>query len=145
MEIKILRLTDSAIMPRKAHANDQCWDLFSDEYHQIIPGKTVAIATGIKMILPDGYGLELRERSGLALNHRMIIGGGIIDNGYVGEVKIIVHNMGNEVFNIVPGDRLAQAELVQTINANIAEVSAEEFNKLSNTARGEKGFGSSGK
>lgn len=147
MEIQILKVNEDATLPKKAHDNDQCWDLFAAEYAEILPWHTVAVTLGIKVILPEGYGFEFRERSGLALNNGVIIGGGIIDNGYVGEWKVIVHNNSHESLTITRGSKIAQGELVKIINSDIVEISQDKFNELqqSKDSRGEKGFGSSGK
>jgi dUTP pyrophosphatase len=102
---------------------------------------------GLRAILPEGYGLEFRERSGLA-SKGIIIGAGIIDEDYHGNLKAVVRFLSskhNDAFTINAGDKIVQAELVKRIPVDIVEVGFEEFEQLSQgSERGEKGFGSTG-
>jgi dUTP pyrophosphatase len=91
-KVKFLRCDTKAILPTKAYSGDQCFDLYSIEDAIIYPGETVQVKTGLKCVLPAGYGLEFKEKSGLA-SKGLKVGGGIIDNGYRGLEKVIEINL----------------------------------------------------
>lgn len=101
----------------------------------------VLIPTGLKMAIPDGFEVQVRPRSGLAFKHGVTIlnAPGTIDADYRGELKILLINNGNEDFVINRGDRIAQLIVAKIHQPNIVEVS-----ELSETQRGEGGFGSTG-
>ena len=105
------------------------------EKFQIIP-------TGIKIELPPGYEGQVRSRSGLASKNGIIVlnSPGTIDYDYRGEIKVILINLGNTTFEVLPGMKIAQLIIAQFSKANINFV--KKIN--SNTKRGEKGFGSTG-
>jgi len=108
----------------------------------IQPGERTLIPTGIAMALPDGFEAQIRPRSGLALKHGITVLNtpGTIDADYRGEVGIILINHGDMPFHIHRGDRIAQM-----IIAPFVQAAWQEAASLSETARGEGGFGSSGK
>jgi dUTP pyrophosphatase len=119
-------------------------DLYAVESVTLAPGDTKLVATGIAIELPRGYEAQLRPRSGLALKHGITLPNApaTIDPGYRGELRVILHNLGREVFTVKPGERIAQMivaryEAVQWIDVEEEPLSASE--------RGEGGFGSSGK
>lgn len=108
----------------------------------INPGERALIPTGFCYEIPVGYEVQVRPRSGLAIKHGITLlnSPGTIDSDYRGEVKIILINFGTEPFIIKRGDRIAQA-----IPARVAtEINFTESEKISKTARGAGGFGSSG-
>tara|TARA_B100000686_G_scaffold101382_1_gene108569 strand:- start:16275 stop:16730 length:456 start_codon:yes stop_codon:yes gene_type:complete len=100
------------------------------------------IPTGIKVEIPKGYEIQIRPRSGLAIKYGITIlnSPGTIDSDYRGEIGIITINHGNEDFKIMPNDRIAQMVIAKIIYAKISKV-----DKLSDTKRGSKGYGSTGK
>ena len=108
----------------------------------IQPGERTLIPTGIAMALPDGFEAQIRPRSGLALKHGITVLNtpGTIDADYRGEVGIILINHGDMPFHIHRGDRIAQM-----IIAPFVQAAWQEADSLSETTRGEGGFGSSGK
>jgi dUTP pyrophosphatase len=110
----------------------------------IHPGKRVLIHTGLYVAIPEGYELQIRPRSGLALKQGITVLNtpGTIDSDYRGEIGVILINHGNEAVSFGNGDRVAQAVLkkVETIEWEL--VTGKDG--LSNTLRGEGGFGSSG-
>lgn len=128
-----------ATLPIKSHPTDACFDLFAAESKEIGPHGTVAIGTGLIVETPDGYDLDILERSGKALSG-LRIGGGICDQNYRGEIKVIVHNTSESSRNINVSEKIAQFRLVKRVDTIIKEV--EDINE--NTDRGSKGFGSSG-
>jgi dUTP diphosphatase len=104
-------------------------------------GGRALVPTGFKMALPDGYEAQIRPRSGLALKKGITLPNspGTIDTDYRGEVGVILMNMGEDVFEIARGDRIAQMVIAPITVGQWMEVS-----ELSETARGEGGFGSTG-
>ena len=107
----------------------------------IEPLQRSLIPTGFCFAIPPGFEIQIRPRSGLALNYGLSLPNspGTIDQDYRGEVKIIVVNLGTENFTVVRGMRIAQAVL-----APVAKAVCEEVNELPSTARAEGGFGSTG-
>ena len=106
------------------------------------PGQRALVPTGLSFEIPDGYEVQVRPRSGLAARHGVTVlnSPGTIDSDYRGEVQVILVNLGTERFTISHGDRIAQLVITPVIPPGFAE--AEE---LSDTFRGEGGFGSTGK
>lgn len=130
------------LMPAKAHTDDAAFDLRSRVDMDLKPGEPHLVTTGIYMEFPPGYEAQVRPRSGLALKHALTVlnSPGTIDAGYRGEVGVIMLNAGKEPFSIKRGDRIAQ----MVIN-KLPQVEIIAVDELSDTARGEGGFGSTGK
>ncbi|GGD87387.1 deoxyuridine 5'-triphosphate nucleotidohydrolase [Tsuneonella deserti] len=116
-------------------------DVLSAEDVTISPGARHAVATGLTLAIPDGYEIQVRPRSGLALKHGISVPNapGTIDSDYRGELKIILINHGGEPFAIARGDRVAQLVLAPVVRAAWDEVAS-----LDETDRGAGGFGSTG-
>lgn len=142
MKLKINLIHEDAKMPHRANEGDAGLDLFSIEKKTIQSGETALISTGIQMELPQGTEAQIRPRSGLALKHAVTVlnSPGTIDEGYRGELKIILINHGKESFIVEEGMRIAQMVIAPVLNIRL-----EEVENLSDSARGEGGFGSSGK
>ena len=138
--MKVLRLSDSAKLPQKAHAGDLGYDLFSNDNIVIIPNDTVLIPTGIAIQFPEGYGGFIKDRSSVATKNKLFTVAGVIDNGYIGEIKIAVHNATGTHAVIQKGDKIAQLVLIPTVDFPIEEVR----DLVSSDKRGEGGFGSTG-
>jgi dUTP pyrophosphatase len=153
LPIQVYREHPDAKLPTKAHESDQCLDFYAAEYVELRPGETKVIQTGIRLILPEGYGLELRERSGLATKG-IIVGAGVIDEGYTGLLGVVLrylhprglaYSPGVTPFCIEKGQKIVQGELVKRNGVWIKDIGPQTFNELAEEkARGEKGFGSSG-
>ena len=141
MDLKVKKLTENATIPHYAHPGDAGLDLFSTEENTIEPGSTCLVKTGVSLELPAGTEGQVRPRSGLALKHSVTVlnSPGTIDEGYRGEVGVILINHGKTAFAIEPGMKIAQLLVKPVLTVNIIE--AEE---LSDTHRGEGGFGSTG-
>ena len=135
--MKVVRLTPTAILPVRAHVTDLGYDLFADSSEKIIHGETVKISTGIAIGFPPGYGGFIKDRSSMA-SKGLFTTGGVIDNGYTGEISVMMTNSGSEYY-ISKGDKIAQLVLIPVTNVEI-----EEVDSLGETDRGSKGFGSSG-
>lgn len=135
-------LEQGARLPEYAHDTDSGADLFSNEEHFISAGETVMVDTGLKIELPEGYEAQVRSKSGLACKHgvHVLNSPGTVDCGYRGPVKVILHNAGKETFHVKPGDKIAQLVIAPYIQGKFHTVAA-----LSETVRGENGFGSTGR
>ena len=118
---------------------DICADI--ENSIRIIPMERVLIPTGLRIELPDGYEAQIRPRSGLALKHGITVlnSPGTIDSDYRGEIKVLLINLGQEDFQLNPGDRIAQM-----IVSNVARAEWELQNELSETVRGSGGYGHTG-
>ncbi len=116
-------------------------DVLSAEDVVLAPGARVAVATGFAVAIPEGYEIQVRPRSGLALKHGISLPNtpGTIDSDYRGELKVILINHGAEDFAIARGDRIAQLVL-----APVTLAAWHEVQELDDTARGAGGFGSTG-
>lgn len=141
MQLKIQKLQPTAILPHYAHENDAGLDLFSLEDVTLVPGDSQLIHTGIAIELPPGTEGQVRPRSGLALKHQITVLNtpGTIDAGYRGEVGVILINHGKEPFQVTSGMKIAQLVITPVLR-----VTVEPVNELSDTSRGESGFGSTG-
>lgn len=139
--LKLKRVDPDAKLPYRANKGDAGLDLFSIEEKVIEPGETALIRTGIQIELPKGTEAQVRPRSGLALKHSVTIlnSPGTIDQGYRGEINVILINHGRELFQVEKQMRIAQMVI-----APVLSVTLEEIDTLSASERGEGGFGSSG-
>lgn len=128
-------------LPVYATAGAAGMDVVSAEDVTIAPGMRHAVATGLAMAIPEGYEIQVRPRSGLALKHGITVPNtpGTIDSDYRGELKVILINHGGSDFAIRRGDRVAQLVL-----APVTRASWREVETLDETARGTGGFGSTG-
>ena len=140
-EVKVKKLSEKAILPSFAHPGDAGMDLFSVENKVLEPGRSYLVKTGISIQLPKNTEAQIRPRSGLALKHMITLTNtpGTIDEGYRGEIGVIMINHGRENFEITEGMKIAQMVIKPIFEVNITEV-----NDLSDTSRGEGGFGSTG-
>ena len=142
MSLKVKRLTETAKLPVKNQEGDMGYDIFSDEDITLTTNKKDKISTGIAIELPKGYGAFLVGRSGLTSKTLLRINLGVIDNGYRGELHImndIIYKGSNETVRIEKGDKIAQMIILPIFDGEVVEV-----DEVSETDRGDKGFGSSG-
>ncbi|NBB24518.1 dUTP diphosphatase [Porphyrobacter sp. SLTP] len=141
--VEVKRLPHGAGLPLPAYATTGAagMDVVSAEDVTIAPGARHAVATGLSLAIPEGYEIQVRPRSGLALKHGITVPNtpGTIDSDYRGELKVILINLGPEPFAIARGDRVAQLVLAPVVQAAWSEVA-----ELDATDRGEGGFGSTG-
>ncbi len=140
VEIKFKKLDFGAKVPVYATEGDAGMDLFSNEELILKPGERVLVSTGISSEFPMGYVALIWDKSGLAVKKGIKTMAGVIDCGYRGEWKIALYNTSNEDFKIEKGDKIAQALIQPIEHASIKEVSED----LSESERGEGGFGSTG-
>lgn len=142
MSLEFQRLHPDAVLPARAHPGDAGLDVVSVEDHTIEPGERALIATGFAVAVPDGHAGLLLPRSGLAVKHGLTLANspGLIDAGYRGEVKVALVNLDRtQAVTIKVGDRIAQLVVIEVPPTNPAWV-----DRLTETARGQGGFGSSG-
>ena len=143
MSFRFTRLTEAAKAPLRAHRGDAGCDLFAAEAVRIEPGRRASVGTGIAVEIPDGSAGLVLPRSGLAAKHgiALVNAPGLIDAGYRGEVRVLLLNTDKcEAFEIEPGDRIAQLVIVE-----VADADPLEADSLSESVRGDGGFGSSGR
>jgi dUTP pyrophosphatase len=126
--------------PAYAHPGDAGLDLYTREEVTLLPGKRVAIPTGLTVVIPEGYVGLVWDKSGLAIREGLKTLGGVVDAGYRGEVLVGMVNVGDKPYIFLRGHKVAQL-LIQKIEQ--AEIVAVET--LDETSRGEGGFGSTGK
>jgi dUTP pyrophosphatase len=139
--LKVKRLNENARLPHYAHDGDAGLDLFAAAEKIIEPGDSALIPTGISIQLPPYTEAQVRPRSGLALKHQITVLNtpGTIDEGYRGEVGVILINHGKNAFHVSVGMKIAQMVIKPVL-----KVAVEEVEELDVTARGAGGFGSTG-
>lgn len=141
MKLLVERINEKAIIPFQVHEGDVGMDLFSVDEVVLKPMERKLIHTGIRIQLPKNTEAQIRPRSGLALKNGITVLNtpGTIDEGYRGEIGIILINLGQEEFKVTQGMRVAQMVIKPTLTLDV-----EEVVELTSTDRGEGGFGSTG-
>ena len=141
--VRLKRLAHGQGLDLPAYATDGAagMDVVAAEDAVLAPGARHGVATGLSVAIPEGYEIQVRPRSGLALKHGISVPNtpGTIDSDYRGELKVILINLGSEPFAIQRGDRIAQLVLAPVTRAAWVEV-----DELDATIRGAGGFGSTG-
>jgi dUTP pyrophosphatase len=144
IEIELKRLPGGDGLPLPAYATPGAagLDVVAAESLTLAPGARHAVETGFALAIPDGYEVQVRPRSGLALKHGItcLNTPGTIDSDYRGEVKVILANLGDQPFEIVRGERIAQLVPAPVLRARFKQVA-----ELDETGRGGGGFGSTGR
>jgi len=143
VQLPVAKLTDNAVLPTRAHEGDAGLDLYACESAHIGPGERWSVGTGVAVEIPAGHAGLVLPRSGLARNHgiSLVNAPGLIDSGYRGELRVLLlNNDPADIFRVSAGDRIAQLVLVP-----VAIAAAVEAPELADSARGEGGFGSSGR
>ena len=143
MDLRVEKLKDEARVPARAHEGDAGVDLYACEAAHLGPGERWSVGTGVAVEIPEGHAGLVLPRSGLARDSgiSLVNSPGLIDAGYRGEVRVLLLNTDPaETFRVAPGDRIAQLVITPIALADPVEVDS-----LSETARGDGGFGSSGR
>lgn len=144
MNIKVKKLTPNATVPTMGSKFAAGADLYSAEDADVViePGETKFIGTGLAMEIPEGYVGLVYARSGLACKRGLAPANkvGVVDSDYRGEIKVALHNHGKEAQTVEKGERIAQMVIAPYLSVNY-----EEADELSETERGEGGFGSTGR
>ena len=143
LKIRLKRLPHGEGLPLPAYATAHAagMDVVAAETVMLAPGARHAVATGFAIAIPEGYEVQVRPRSGLALQHGItcLNTPGTIDADYRGEVKVILANLGEAPFEVVRGERIAQL-----VPAPVVRDRFGEAERLDETERGGGGFGSTG-
>ncbi|EJB33775.1 dUTP diphosphatase [Helicobacter pylori] len=141
MKIKIQKIHPNALIPKYQTEGSSGFDLHAVEEVTIKPHSVGLVKIGICLSLEVGYELQVRTRSGLALNHQVVVlnSPGTVDNDYRGEIKVILANLSDKDFKVQVGDRIAQGVVQKTYKAEFIECE-----RLDETSRGSGGFGSTG-
>ena len=144
LEIALKRLPHGEGLPLPSYATAHAagMDVVAAESVTLAPGGRHAVATGFAIAIPEGYEVQVRPRSGLALKHGItcLNSPGTIDADYRGEVKVILANLGEAAFEVVRGERIAQLVPAPVVRARFTEAA-----QLDETERGGGGFGSTGR
>jgi dUTP pyrophosphatase len=143
VKLRYSLLGEAARPPTRAHEDDAGYDLHAAEAASLGPGERASVGTGIALEIPAGWAGLVLPRSGLAARHgiALVNSPGLIDPGYRGEVRVLLLNTDrSEAFDITAGDRIAQLVLVRFETPEL-----EGSEALGASARGEGGFGSTGR
>lgn len=140
MVLKVKKLDAQAKLPTRATLGDAGLDLYSTQEVVIRSGERLMVGTGIAMEIPIGYAGLVWDKSGLAAKKGLKVMGGVIDAGYRGEVRVVLTNLGDATHTIAVGDKIAQLLIQKVGFPEVTEVS-----ELSDSERGEGGFGSTGR
>ena len=142
MKVKVKKLHPDAVIPKYATEGAACFDLHTLTSSVVYMTNSTAFPTGLSFEIPPGYVMLVYSRSGHGFKNGIRLSNcvGVIDSDYRGELIVKLHNDGNNHMPITKGDRIAQAMVVP-----VHTVELEEVNELSDTERGEGGFGSTGK
>lgn len=141
MTLRFKRIHPDAVLPAYAHPSDAGMDVRSVADLTIPRFGRALVPTGLVALLPSGYEIQVRPRSGLALKKGVTVlnSPGTIDSGYRGEIGVILANFGEEAFEVKKGDKVAQLVI-----APVTQAVVEETDVLDETDRGAGGFGSTG-
>jgi dUTP pyrophosphatase len=137
-------LHPDAVLPKYNYDSDSGFDLHSVEEVTIEPFGRALVPSGLSFDIKDGYELQVRTKSGLAINQGIMVlnSPGTVDNGYTGEIKVIIFNSNNFAYTIEKGTKVGQAVLCPVVNGKWVDLqeTTEEINKDRNA----NGFGSTG-
>lgn len=144
LDLKYTKLHTDAIEPTYNYEGDSGFDLYSVEEIEVKPFGRVLVPTGLAFDIKDGYEIQVRSKSGLAINQGLFVlnSPGTVDSGYIGEVKVIIFNTNQESFTIKKGMKVAQGVLSPVVNGKW--VNLLKKSQITNKERGDNGFGSTG-
>ncbi len=137
--IGIKKLNRDAKLVEKANRGDLGYDIFANENVAISPGESELVGTEVALQPPEGWGLFIKDRSSYASSKNLETAAGVIDQGYQGEVKVLIRNHENKPHRVLRGDKIAQLVPIPITNFGVQKV--DQFNE---TERGASGFGSTG-
>jgi dUTP pyrophosphatase len=142
--IEIELVHEDAVFPKYAYPSDSGFDLHSTQDLEIKPFGRILVPTGIKVSFEKGYELQIRPKSGLAIKQGLTVLNtpGTVDQGYTGEIQVIVFNTNNHSVMISKGMKVGQAVLCPVINGEY--VRFQQVDQLDEKDRGDNGFGSTG-
>ena len=137
--IRASLLIDGARLPKRAYDTDAGLDLYTPIDFTLMPHKHLKVSTGVAMEIPKNFFGMVQAKSGLAAKHGINTFGNVIDSSYRGSISVILINYGDEPLHFGQGDKIAQLIIIPCSLQNLIEV---PYEKLSQTERGIKGFGS---
>lgn len=137
VNIKVVKENEDVILPQYAHFSDAGADLYSNEEVDINPNEVKIISTGLKVEIPNGYEMQIRNRSGMTVKTPILVQLGTIDSDYRGTIGVMMYNHGDIPYRVQKGDKIAQAVIMPTYHGNFLITDS-----LTETERGESGFGS---
>jgi len=141
MKIQFVKDHENAMLPTYATAGAAGADVYSAKDYKVPPGEHTLIDTGLKCSIPEGYEIQVRPRSGLAIKNRITVlnSPGTVDSDYTGKLGVILMNHSEMVFQVKAGDRIAQI-----VVAPVTQATFEWAEETKSTDRGTSGFGSTG-
>ena len=144
LNLQVQKITENAVLPKYVFSRDSGFDLHSTEDVHIGPFGRAIVPTGLRVKIPDSCELQIRPKSGLAINKGLTVLNtpGTVDNGYTGEIKVIVFNTNNFEVSIERGMKVAQGVICPVFYGEYVKVT--EVDDVENTDRGDNGFGSTG-
>ena len=152
MLIDYFKMRDDVKDPVRANPSDAGLDIFwcpkdgNSLIMEIGPLESVVLETGLKFGVPHGYMLEVKNRSSMAAKKQLIVGACVIDPGYNGELMINLHNIGNEMRVLMPGDKIAQVVMIPVVHFRARKLMTDTLynSDICISNRGTGGFGSTG-
>ena len=144
LDLGFTKLNDEAVTPFYNYPSDSGFDLYATQMINITKFGRALIPTGLSFDIKDGYEIQVRSKSGLAINKGLMVlnSPGTVDNGYTGEVQVIIFNTNDFDVTIEKGMKVGQAVLCPVVNG--AWVNLVEHKNVTSKDRGDKGFGSTG-
>jgi len=144
VQMKIKLTHEDAVLPKFAYDTDSGFDLYSVDEHVIQPMGRQLIPTGIVIDVPENHEIQIRSKSGLALNQGLFVlnSPGTVDQGYTGEIKVILFNTNKEDFIVTKGMKIAQAVLCPVVCGKWIDI--VKVSEVENKDRSDNGFGSTG-
>jgi len=147
MKLRVFKVRECAKLPERSHPSDAGMDLFfcpeDDQPVSILERMGAVLSTGLKIGVPPGFMLEIKNRSSVASKKSLVVGACVVDSGYDGEIFVNLNNIGWSTQKIEPGQKIAQAVLVPINIPEIEEVHEDNVYG-GDTSRGSGGFGSTG-
>jgi dUTP pyrophosphatase len=141
---EVVKLVEHAVIPTKSHDGDLGWDLYAGEQVSLAPNSRVLVSTGVKIKFPYEYGALIKDRSSISSKFGIFTHAGVLDSGYRGEIKILMHNTGEQFITFYRGDKVAQMVLIPVVHIRGGLVEVDELTDEYTTSRGDSGFGSTG-
>jgi len=144
VQMKIKLTHEDAVLPKFVYDTDSGFDLYSVDEHVIQPMGRQLIPTGIVIDVPENHEIQIRSKSGLALNQGLFVlnSPGTVDQGYTGEIKVILFNTNKEDFIVTKGMKIAQAVLCPVVCGKWIDI--VKVSEVENKDRSDNGFGSTG-
>jgi len=144
IDLPFSKSNPDAVNPNYAYETDSGFDLYSTEEMWVFPSDRILVPTGIHVDIPDGYEIQVRSKSGLALKQGLMVlnSPGTVDQGYTGEIQVIIFNTSKDRIKIEKGQKIAQAVLCPVVSGKW--INLVEKKEINSKDRNEKGFGSTG-